>query len=80
MIKQYSEPPQLVDLLGGVLAIRQVRLVELRDWNCADFTQGSRSHWTSENTTMHLAREYRGAIYIDELDLVRQMHCPPPEK
>ncbi|KAK2463183.1 hypothetical protein APHAL10511_004838 [Amanita phalloides] len=53
MINQCSEPPQLVYLLGGQLAIRQ----------------GSRSRWASENTMMHLVRQHNGVIYIDELDL-----------
>ncbi|KIL68846.1 hypothetical protein M378DRAFT_8282 [Amanita muscaria Koide BX008] len=59
LIKQHSEPPKLVHLLGGVLAIRQ----------------GSRSRWSSENTTMHLIRENGGAIYIDEFDLSAKKLC-----
>ncbi|KAL0956471.1 hypothetical protein HGRIS_002617 [Hohenbuehelia grisea] len=51
--RQLSEPPELVSLLGGQLAIRQ----------------GNRTHWSSENTAMHLIRSYRGVIYIDEFDL-----------
>ncbi|KAI0320894.1 hypothetical protein OF83DRAFT_1168897 [Amylostereum chailletii] len=50
---QCSEPPELVRALGGRLAIRQ----------------GSRSHWSSENTTMHLVRTVDGNIFIDEHDL-----------
>ncbi|KAF8633344.1 hypothetical protein AX17_004516 [Amanita inopinata Kibby_2008] len=59
IIQQRSEPPQLVHLLGGQLVIRQ----------------GSRSRWSSENTTMHLVRASRGLIYIDELDLAVKNLC-----
>ncbi|KAG6845915.1 hypothetical protein H0H87_000721 [Tephrocybe sp. NHM501043] len=53
VVQQNSEPPQLVHILGGVLAIRQ----------------GTRTHWTSENTAMHLVRSLGGVIFIDEKDL-----------
>jgi len=52
-VRQQSEPPELVHLLGGQLAIRQ----------------GTRAHWSSENTAMHLVRSYRGAVFLDEHDL-----------
>ncbi|KAF8622712.1 hypothetical protein AX15_006803 [Amanita polypyramis BW_CC] len=59
IVSQCSEPPQLVHLLGGWLAIRQ----------------GSRNHWSPENTTMHLVRQNSGVIYIDELDLSMKNLC-----
>ncbi|ETW80802.1 hypothetical protein HETIRDRAFT_476500 [Heterobasidion irregulare TC 32-1] len=52
-VPQHCEPLELVHVLGGQLAIRQ----------------GSRSHWTAENTTMHLIRSHRDVIFIDEHDL-----------
>ncbi|KAG6819869.1 hypothetical protein H0H93_007803 [Arthromyces matolae] len=52
-IQQHCEPPPLVHALGGVLAIRQ----------------GSRIHWTPENTAMHQVRSFRGVIFVDEKDL-----------
>ncbi|KII92264.1 hypothetical protein PLICRDRAFT_50680 [Plicaturopsis crispa FD-325 SS-3] len=53
MVYQRREPSELVYVLGGQLAIRQ----------------GTRAHWTSENTAMHLVRSACGLIYIDEHDL-----------
>ncbi|TFY70991.1 hypothetical protein EVG20_g2016 [Dentipellis fragilis] len=47
---QCCEPPELIALLGGQLIIRQ----------------GSRSHWSSENTTMHLVRAMGDVVIIDE--------------
>ncbi|KZT27958.1 hypothetical protein NEOLEDRAFT_1129845 [Neolentinus lepideus HHB14362 ss-1] len=52
-VQQYSEPTELVRVLGGRIAIRQ----------------GTREHWSSENTCMHLVRRNRGYIFIDEHDL-----------
>ncbi|KAG6873429.1 hypothetical protein C0995_015854 [Termitomyces sp. Mi166 len=57
--QQNSEPPQLVYILGGVLAIRQ----------------GSRTHWTPENTAMHLVRSLGGVVYVDEKDLSTRNLC-----
>ncbi|CAA7259079.1 unnamed protein product [Cyclocybe aegerita] len=53
IVHQLAEPPELIEILGGTLAIRQ----------------GTRAHWTPENTTMHLVRSLNGLILIDELDL-----------
>ena len=55
MIEQAREPPEFVSVLGGKLATRQ----------------GTRAHWSAENTAMHLVRSLQGLIFIDELDLVR---------
>ncbi|KAH9924883.1 uncharacterized protein B0H18DRAFT_908993 [Fomitopsis serialis] len=52
-IQQYCEPTELVAVLGGKLAIRQ----------------GSRSHWSPENTAMHLVRSLNGVTFIDEVDI-----------
>ncbi|KAI0266864.1 hypothetical protein BC834DRAFT_873918 [Gloeopeniophorella convolvens] len=52
-VHQGCEPLELVRALGGQLALRQ----------------GSRSHWTAENTTMHQVRSVHGNIFIDEYDL-----------
>jgi len=52
-VRQGAEPEELVFILGGRIAIRQ----------------GTRAHWTVENTTMHVVRGINGSIYIDELDL-----------
>ncbi|KAI0685205.1 hypothetical protein BC835DRAFT_1385556 [Cytidiella melzeri] len=52
-VREYSEPPELVHVLGGRLATRQ----------------GLRAHWSAENTAMHLVRSLHGVIYIDELEL-----------
>ncbi|KAH9830829.1 uncharacterized protein C8Q71DRAFT_716327 [Rhodofomes roseus] len=53
MAQQYCEPAELVAILGGKLAIRQ----------------GSRSHWSPENTAMHLVRSLNGITFIDEVDI-----------
>ncbi|KAI0743870.1 hypothetical protein C8Q80DRAFT_1107264 [Daedaleopsis nitida] len=53
MIEQAREPSEFVSVLGGKLATRQ----------------GSRAHWSAENTAMHLVRSLQGLIFIDELDL-----------
>ncbi|KAL5484982.1 hypothetical protein ACEPAI_7624 [Sanghuangporus weigelae] len=50
---QCAEPQELVNILGGILVIRQ----------------GQRSLWSSENTTMHVVRSSAGVILIDEVDL-----------
>ncbi|RDB25209.1 Gelsolin [Hypsizygus marmoreus] len=59
IVHQNSEPLQLVHVLGGVLAIRQ----------------GSRTHWTPENTAMHLVRSQGGVILVDEKDLSIRNLC-----
>jgi len=59
IVQQYSEPLQLVHVLGGQLATRQ----------------GVRARWTSENTTIHLVRSKGGMIFIDEHDLSVQFLC-----
>ncbi|KAG6333692.1 hypothetical protein ID866_5399 [Astraeus odoratus] len=53
LVHQQTEPPELVHVLGGKLAIRQ----------------GTRGHWSSENTTMHVVRSSIDQILIDEVDL-----------
>ncbi|KAF9447197.1 hypothetical protein P691DRAFT_776317 [Macrolepiota fuliginosa MF-IS2] len=50
IIHQNSEPPHLVQLLGGELIIRQ----------------GNRLHWLAENTAMYSIRKLGGVLYIDE--------------
>ncbi|KAL5524000.1 hypothetical protein ACEPAG_8173 [Sanghuangporus baumii] len=50
---QCAEPQELVNVLGGILVIRQ----------------GQRSLWSAENTTMHVVRSSAGVILIDEVDL-----------
>ncbi|KAH8990623.1 hypothetical protein EDB92DRAFT_1864927 [Lactarius akahatsu] len=52
-VRQSCEPAELVHALGGRLAIRQ----------------GTRSHWSAENTTMHQVRWILGNVLIDEHDL-----------
>lgn len=53
LVYQNSEPIELVFALGGRLAVRQ----------------GTRTHWTPENTTMHSVRLSHGVILIDEHEL-----------
>ncbi|KAH7888406.1 hypothetical protein F5I97DRAFT_2002417 [Phlebopus sp. FC_14] len=53
VVYQQREPAELVGVLGGQLAIRQ----------------GTRNHWSSENTTMHVIRSSDGHILIDEADV-----------
>ncbi|KAG5648543.1 hypothetical protein DXG03_003154 [Asterophora parasitica] len=53
VVHQHLEPSLLVHVLGGVLAIRQ----------------GTRAHWSSDNTAMHLVRSLGGVIVVDEKDL-----------
>ncbi|KAF9518106.1 hypothetical protein BS47DRAFT_1389287 [Hydnum rufescens UP504] len=52
---QGNEPADLIGLLGGVVAIRQ----------------GTRVHWSIENTSMHCVRSgsSKSSIIIDEVDL-----------
>ncbi|EAU91421.2 hypothetical protein CC1G_01910 [Coprinopsis cinerea okayama7 len=59
IVRQYSESAHLIGLVGGRLAIRQ----------------GSRAHWSPENTAMHLVRSTRGLITIDEHDLSIKNLC-----
>ena len=54
-MQQGREPLEFVSVLGGTLATRQ----------------GTRAHWSADNTAMHLVRSLHGLIFIDELDLVR---------
>ncbi|KAA1472849.1 hypothetical protein DENSPDRAFT_778865 [Dentipellis sp. KUC8613] len=56
---QCCEPPELIVLLGGQLIIRQ----------------GFRSHWSSENTTMHLVRAMDDVVIIDEHNFVLSSLC-----
>ncbi|EGO00036.1 hypothetical protein SERLA73DRAFT_180416 [Serpula lacrymans var. lacrymans S7.3] len=58
-IHQLHEPQELVHALGGKLAIRQ----------------GTRLHWSSDNTAMHVVRSARGLIMIDEVDLNLKSLC-----
>ncbi|KIY48590.1 hypothetical protein FISHEDRAFT_43148 [Fistulina hepatica ATCC 64428] len=58
-VSQYAEPVDMVRALGGCLAIRQ----------------GTRAHWSSENTTMHLVRCHNDLIFIDELELDVKNMC-----
>ncbi|KAH7915180.1 hypothetical protein BJ138DRAFT_1142208 [Hygrophoropsis aurantiaca] len=59
IVHQYCEPPELVHILGGQLAIRQ----------------GSRAHWSSENTAMHIIRSCNGHVVIDEVELAIKNLC-----
>ncbi|KAG9221008.1 hypothetical protein CCMSSC00406_0002392 [Pleurotus cornucopiae] len=58
-VPQYREPSELVHILGGQMIIRQ----------------GTRAHWSAENTCMHLVRLSDGVIFIDELDLNVKSLC-----
>ncbi|KAJ7178409.1 hypothetical protein C8R43DRAFT_872132 [Mycena crocata] len=58
-IQQLSEPPDLVQCLGGILAIRQ----------------GNRVHWANENTAMHIVRSLHGVIFIDQVDIDIRSLC-----
>ncbi|KAL6308234.1 hypothetical protein BKA93DRAFT_766050 [Sparassis latifolia] len=51
-VHQYCEPMDFVSVLGGKFVTRQ----------------GARTHWTAENTAMHVVRSIGEAIYIDELE------------
>ncbi|KAH0827451.1 hypothetical protein J3R83DRAFT_4139 [Lanmaoa asiatica] len=53
VVDQQRESAELVYVLGGQLAIRQ----------------GTRAHWSSENTAMHVVRSNDGHTLIDEIDL-----------
>ncbi|KAK0454925.1 hypothetical protein EV421DRAFT_1699786 [Armillaria borealis] len=59
IIPQYAEPAELLQVLENQVAIRQ----------------GSRTHWTAENTTMHVVRQIGDGIIIDELDLSIRNLC-----
>ncbi|KAK0195469.1 hypothetical protein F5146DRAFT_1100956 [Armillaria mellea] len=59
IIPQYAEPAELLQVLENQVAIRQ----------------GSRTHWTAENTTMHVVRQTGDGIIIDELDLSIRNLC-----
>lgn len=55
-MKQGKEPYDLVQVLGGTLAVRR----------------GSRAHWSSENTALHCVRTYGSYFsVIEEVELVR---------
>lgn len=58
-VKQYHEPVDMVTVLRGTLITRQ----------------GTRAHWSSENTTMHLVRSANGVTFIDEQYLSVQNLC-----
>ncbi len=54
-MSQGKEPYDLVQLLGGTLAIRR----------------GSRSHWSRENTALHCVRMHGSHfVVIEEIELV----------
>ncbi|PCH43910.1 hypothetical protein WOLCODRAFT_138664 [Wolfiporia cocos MD-104 SS10] len=53
MVHQYCEPDDFVIVLGGQLVTRQ----------------GTRTHWSSENTAMHLIRTIGRSTFVDEVDL-----------
>ncbi|KAJ2916753.1 hypothetical protein MD484_g3671, partial [Candolleomyces efflorescens] len=59
IVRQCAEPVYFVRLLGGRLSIRQ----------------GTRAHWTAENTTMHLVRAVDEIVFIDEHDLSVRNLC-----
>ncbi|KAG6378251.1 hypothetical protein JVT61DRAFT_13957 [Boletus reticuloceps] len=59
VVEQQREPAELVHILGGQLAIRQ----------------GTRAHWSSENTAMHVVRSNDGHVLIDEMDLNIKSLC-----
>ncbi|KAJ7780539.1 hypothetical protein DFH07DRAFT_433564 [Mycena maculata] len=52
-VPQLSEPVELVQCLGGALAVRQ----------------GSRAHWANENTAMHIVRSMHGVIFLEQVDI-----------
>lgn len=56
---QRQEPPEFVHILGGKLATRQ----------------GTRAHWSSENTAMHVVRSSGEHIFIDQVDLSIRNLC-----
>ena len=71
-MKQYAEPPELVSVLGGQIATRQVYSSMLHPDGCRSShasLQGTRTHWTAENTAMHIVRSKYDLIFIDELEL-----------
>lgn len=51
--KHFSEPMEMVQCLGGTLAIRQ----------------GTRTHWANENTAMHIVRSTHDVAFIDQVDI-----------
>lgn len=59
VVHQNSEPPPLVHLLGGSLIVRQ----------------GTRSHWSADNTAMYSVRNLAGVTFIDEHDLSVKNLC-----
>jgi hypothetical protein len=73
-VRQSCEPPELVHALGGAacypagMSLR--RSSSAFCLQTADASQGSRSHWSAENTTMHQVRWMQGNVLIDEHDLV----------
>ncbi|KAJ7072217.1 hypothetical protein C8F01DRAFT_1102975 [Mycena amicta] len=58
-VRQLAEPVELVQCLGGTLAIRQ----------------GSRAHWANENTAMHAIRKLHGVVYVDQVELDVKSIC-----
>ncbi|CDO74347.1 hypothetical protein BN946_scf184645.g3 [Trametes cinnabarina] len=53
LVQQGREPLEFIFVLGGQLATRQ----------------GTRTHWSPENTAMHVVRSLYNLIFVDELDL-----------
>lgn len=75
-VSQNTEPAEMVFVLGGQLVTRQVcTTVFLLDLVVGSIfilhhIQGTRTHWSRENTAMHVVRSTHGLIYIDEVELV----------
>ncbi|CCM06207.1 uncharacterized protein FIBRA_08451 [Fibroporia radiculosa] len=58
-VHQYCEPENLAAVLGGRIITRQ----------------GSRAHWSAENTAMHIVRSIGRTVFVDELDLSIKNLC-----
>ncbi|KAF9066151.1 hypothetical protein BDP27DRAFT_1331038 [Rhodocollybia butyracea] len=52
-VNQYAEPLDMLWILGNKLAVRQ----------------GKRTHWSPDNTAMHVVRSKWDTIFIDEIEL-----------
>ncbi|CAE6402398.1 unnamed protein product [Rhizoctonia solani] len=61
---QGDESQELVDAVGGHWITRQASILE-----------GSRAHWTPENTTMHCTRRLGDACFTDEVDFYVSNLC-----
>ncbi|KAJ8462145.1 hypothetical protein ONZ45_g18040 [Pleurotus djamor] len=59
ILYQHRETAEFVKVLGGLLITRQ----------------GNRTHWSADNTCMHLARTSAGVVFIDEYDLSIKNLC-----